>query len=274
MNLIICKYEKEGELMGKSKFETTRFYDMIEVKINDSHPHAYKPHLHSELAIGIIEKGDTVLTINEVDYEFGEGDAVIIMPYVVHNCQPKDIHNWSFTMIYLEDSFRDALADALSPDLKIGIAKLGQSEYNKIKNLTSILKSERDDFLKEVEIIDCINTIVDSIEVRISKEHDLVMERIRVYIEAHFLDSLSLDEIATEFDFNKFNLIRRFKRLYNVTPSAYQLQLKVNHAKHLLKSENNLVKVALEAGFYDQAHFSKEFKKATGMTPFQYIKAE
>lgn len=260
--------------MVNGKFKTASFYDMIEVKLNDSHPHAYKPHLHSELSIGIIEKGKTVLTINDVDYELSEGEAVIIMPYVVHNCQPIDIRNWAFTMIYLDDSYRDALISSISEDLKIGIAKLGKKEFDLIRSLADTLKSKYDEFIKEVEIIDCINKIIESIDVKISNEIDKVIEGIRLYIKDNFLMALSLDDLSQVFDMNKFRLIRRFKKLYNSTPSAYQLQLKVDYAKQLMKYEDNLVKVSLKAGFYDQAHFTREFKKATGMTPRQYAISE
>jgi len=266
--------------MKTGKLKTTKAYSMIEVKVNDTHPHAYKPHLHSELSIGIIQKGTTTLTINDIDYTFVEGDAVVIMPYVIHNCQPVDTNNWAFTMIYLSDSNKDALVELLSPDFKIGIKKLGKEEFERIVSLSHTLKTEKDDFSKEVEIIDCLNTIIESIDLSVLVELDKVIESIRGYIDENFLNELSLDLLEEQFSINKFKLIRRFKKLYNSTPSAYQRQLKVNYAKQLMKEcmgkekphkdETDLVNVALKAGFYDQAHLTKEFKKATGLTPKQY----
>ncbi len=259
--------------MGEGLLKTAKLYDVIEVKLNDAHPHAYKPHLHSELAIGVIERGDTVLTIDGVDYEIHEGDAVIIMPYVIHNCQPVDINTWAFTMIYLDDAYKDELLASIGKDLKIGISKLGSMEYQLIKRLAGVLKKEHDDFVKEVEIIDCINRIIDAIDISVKKRMDETLEEIQGYIEENFLEELRLDAIAAQFDINKFSLIRRFKKVYNITPSAYQLQLKVDHAKQLLKQEDDIAAVSLEAGFYDQAHFAREFKKATGMTPKQYMES-
>ncbi len=259
-------------------------YELIEVKTGGTHQHAYKPHLHTELSIGIIEKGSTILTINDTDYIFVEGDAVVIMPNVVHNCQPVDIDNWAFTMIYLSDSYKDALVETLSPDFKIGVKKLGNDEYKKIKTLANVIKHSSDqNFQKEVEIVDCLNEIIDSIDHIIMVELDTTIELIRKHIDDNYQSDLSLETLEQKFGVNKFKLIRRFKKLYNITPSAYQLQLKVDYAKQIIKrklEKNNikmindkieLVDVAIEAGFYDQAHFTKEFKKATGFTPKQYI---
>ncbi len=130
-----------------------------------------------------------------------------------------------------------------------------------------------DSFIKEVEIIDCLNEIIDSIELKINQNSDKNIQNVKEYIDEHYLEDLSLENIETEFCIDKFKLIRRFKKIYNSTPSAYQLQLKVNHAKQLMKTENVIVNLALSAGFYDQAHFTKEFKKSTGMTPGQYMKS-
>ncbi len=57
------------------------------------------------------------------------------MPYVIHNCQPVDINNWAFTMIYLDNSYKDLLMESIHPDMKIGISKLGRSEFDMIKKI-------------------------------------------------------------------------------------------------------------------------------------------
>lgn len=259
--------------MAHKKPKTAQFYDVLEVKTGDVHTHAYKPHLHSELSIGVIERGETVLTIDGQDYHFKEGEAIIIMPYVVHNCQPVDINNWAFTMIYLDNAYKEGLMKTLSPNLQIGISKLSKNEYALIKSLSQALQSENDPFSEEVQIIDCLNMIVDSIEMKLEKEISKNIASIHQYMEEHFLEDIRLETLENLFNIDRFKLIRRFKASYNCTPSAYQLQLRVNYSKQLMKKQNNLSEIALEAGFYDQAHFSREFKKSAGMTPNYYLKS-
>ena len=84
------------------------------------------------------------------------------------------------------------------------------------------------------------------------------IQEINEYIKNNFLKEISLDYLQSVFKINKFVLIREFKRVYNTTPSAYQLQLKTDYAKQLFHKGDNFAEIALEAGFYDQAHFSKE----------------
>ncbi len=259
--------------MVHKKPTTARFYDVLEVKTGDVHTHAYKPHLHSELSIGVIERGETVLTIDGQDYHFKEGEAIIIMPYVVHNCQPVDINNWAFTMIYLDNAYKDGLMKTLSPNMQIGISKLSKNEYALIKNLSQALQSENDPFSEEVQIIDCLNMIVESIELKLEKEISKNIASIHQYIGEHFLEDIRLEKLENLFNIDRFKLIRRFKASYNCTPSAYQLQLKVDYSKRLMKKQTTLSDIALDAGFYDQAHFTREFKKSTGMTPNYYLKS-
>jgi AraC-like DNA-binding protein len=251
--------------------KTTAPCQLIEVKCNEAHPNAYKPHLHSELAIGIIQSGETVVAINGIDYHLVKGDAVVIMPRVIHNCQPIDIDNWAYTMLFLSGEYQAQLTAGMDATMQIGIAKLEKSAFAQIEALAKTLKSEEDLFLKEVELVDCINGIVDNLQRCVMRLEDAQMSAIRTYIEAHFLEALSLDSLAAAFCVNKFSLIKRFKKMFDITPAAYQLQLKVDYAKRLMRQSGDLADVAFRAGFFDQAHLTREFKKASGLTPGQYV---
>ena len=56
-------------------------------------------------------------------------------------------------------------------------------------------------------------------------------------------------------------------------PHAYQTQLRVRHAKSLLQARLPIALVATEAGFYDQAHLTRHFKRIVGVTPGRYASA-
>ena len=65
-------------------------------------------------------------------------------------------------------------------------------------------------------------------------------------------------------------LSRLFKREIGLSLNAYQLQIRIDHAKKLLINGVPIALVASETGFYDQSHFNRYFKRLVGTTPKNY----
>lgn len=246
---------------------------MIEVKTCSDDLHSYKSHVHQDLSVGFVQRGSTLLNVNGKDYPIQAGEAIIIYPFVSHICRPVDLKDWAFTMIYIDSEFcKDLFDNKQEPD-SIGIIKLKEEEFNKIKTLAEVLKSNMSSFDQDVELTSVLVDLFDTVSIHIKLTHNQDIQNIRAYIESHFLEVLQLSELERMFGMNKFTMIREFKKDFNTTPSAFQLQLKVNHGKTLLKSSSDIIDIALASGFYDQAHFAKEFKKAYGIAPLQYYKS-
>jgi AraC-like DNA-binding protein len=58
-----------------------------------------------------------------------------------------------------------------------------------------------------------------------------------------------------------------------MSPHAYQLDLRINAARRLLRHGQALTAIAHELGFADQAHFQRAFKERVAMTPGAYRRA-
>ena len=69
---------------------------------------------------------------------------------------------------------------------------------------------------------------------------------------------------------NKFHLIRTFKKFTGLTPHKFQIQSRVRQAQHSILNSSSLTEAALNAGFYDQSHFIKNFKRLLGIKPSAY----
>lgn len=82
-----------------------------------------------------------------------------------------------------------------------------------------------------------------------------------------------LDELAAEVGLNKAYLVRAFKRELGIPPHEYQMQLRVAHARRLLARGLPATQAAHAAGFYDQSHLTRWFKKVVGVTPGAYAHA-
>jgi len=96
------------------------------------------------------------------------------------------------------------------------------------------------------------------------------VQEIQNYIEYHYQKSLNLEKLSQKFHLSKYQLIRIFKDLSGVTPNEYLNILRIEKEKNYILQSNSLVLSALEAGFYDQSHFTHYFTRYTSFTPRQF----
>ena len=90
------------------------------------------------------------------------------------------------------------------------------------------------------------------------------------YLQANYIDNVSLAELANIAGISRFYLSRLFRREKGLTLGAYQTQIKVDRAKKLLAKGMPIATVATATGFYDQSHFGHHFKRLVGTTPRNY----
>lgn len=96
---------------------------------------------------------------------------------------------------------------------------------------------------------------------------DAIIDSMKKNLESVF----SLDTISFQHNMSKSSMIRKFKESTGMTPYDYFLELKIAKSLGLLNEPNNkVIEVALQCGFNNHSHFSKVFKKATGLTPTEY----
>lgn len=95
--------------------------------------------------------------------------------------------------------------------------------------------------------------------------------RVRDFLQAHYADNVSLEQLADLAELSRFHLCRAFRREIGVSPHAYQRQVRVDRAKVLLSRGMLVTEVASETGFYDQSHFGWHFKRLVGVTPGSYL---
>jgi AraC-like DNA-binding protein len=85
--------------------------------------------------------------------------------------------------------------------------------------------------------------------------------------------NLDLETLAKRAGLSRFEALRAFKKRYGLPPHAYQLCLRISHARRLLLDGVPPADVALRCGFADQSHFNRHFKRFNGVTPMQYARA-
>lgn len=104
------------------------------------------------------------------------------------------------------------------------------------------------------------------------KDHeDEPIKKAQQYIEDHFHEKITVDELASMFSLSRRNLERRFKRATSNTVVEYMQRVKIEAAKMSLESSReNVNEVMYKVGYTDTKAFRTTFKKITGISPIQY----
>lgn len=96
----------------------------------------------------------------------------------------------------------------------------------------------------------------------------LFVRRAREVISERYTETLKIADVAAEVGVHASSLARAFQRHYRCTPGELVRRLRVELAgRRLAQPEISLASIARETGFSDQSHFSRTFKRVTGMTP-------
>lgn len=89
------------------------------------------------------------------------------------------------------------------------------------------------------------------------------------FMTVHLADPLTLQEIAESASLSKFTFCKLFREMYAMTPFAYLMQLRLQHAKNMLSQNRDCTvkEAALSSGFRDVSYFGAAFRRFENMTP-------
>jgi AraC-like DNA-binding protein len=97
------------------------------------------------------------------------------------------------------------------------------------------------------------------------------VERGRDFLESRLtiVDSSEVEEVT---GLDRYQFARQFRAVYATSPYRYSVMRRLDRARQWLRDGRPPAETALEAGFADQAHLTRTFKAAFGMTPGRYVK--
>ncbi|MEU7188244.1 AraC family transcriptional regulator [Streptomyces sp. NPDC045369] len=97
--------------------------------------------------------------------------------------------------------------------------------------------------------------------------------RAREVLDEAFWEPMTAERLAAAAGCSRFALYRAFRAEFGLAPSDYQRQLRLRHARALLRSGAAPADAASATGFADQAHFSRWFQRVYGITPGAFRRA-
>ena len=96
------------------------------------------------------------------------------------------------------------------------------------------------------------------------------VRRVREYLAENYARQVRLSELASLTKLSPFHLARVFTREVGIPPHAFLKQVRLAHAKALLRKRLPIARVAAETGFADQSHLTRAFRELVGISPGAY----
>lgn len=98
-----------------------------------------------------------------------------------------------------------------------------------------------------------------------------IRDEIEVYIAAHFLEDISMQDVARVMNYSDAYFCKLFKRCFKVNFSTYLNEYRISRAKNLLTTTRSSIKeISTSCGYTDSNYFTRVFRRITGVTPSEY----
>ncbi|MEX3813932.1 AraC family ligand binding domain-containing protein [Paraburkholderia sp. BR13439] len=241
--------------------------------------HRFPPHAHDEFAFGVIERGAQAwLDGHGRRVIMPEGTICVINPGHLHEGRPATEGGWDYRMIYMPAT---GLTGLLREEIEnfSGTLYFPATVINDPQTMALIREahvcSESNDATQLEKTSRLATAVAQLVRRHGQMSHPIprlatipgAVKRAREYIDAHIAENPTLDIISQAAGMSPFHLLRAFKEAIGVAPHAYLVQRRVEMARHLLLKGHPLRQVAIAAGYYDQGHLSREFRRFFGVPP-------
>lgn len=254
-------------------------------------------HIHSVFHLLMFSEGEYHYLHKGKRIKFKPGTFTITSPDEIHKFGPfrcSQLNSYYYVTFVLQEiksgleldidfrKFMEIFSGEKISDITLPV-QFNKRQMSIFQNLTTILTEQLNSttkfnyFSAARTMIDIINFILNeccrSSESIDEKFDDFQIKKAKNFIEKNFSQQMSIDELSSIAALEPSYFIRKFKNTYQITPINYQMELKINAAKTLLKTTDLRINyIAERIGVNDIYYFSKLFKKITGSTPSEFRK--
>ena len=252
-------------------------------KVTDGCKVYYNLHSHTHWSLGAITQGVSTFLYRENSYHVTEGDLVLMNPDWPHACNPIENQPWAYLMLYVDTTWltqlrydEGLLQRPRWQDIANAVITDNHLYQGYCTMAATLLDDTRELLDKQTQVIEYLSTLMhtlDNQKLVLDRQTPAALNKLAIYLNEHCTEELSLDELCTLSGYSPSYLIRSFRQHFGMTPHAYIVNKRIQYGQQQLKKGISIIDTALNAGFSDQAHFQRTFKRLVAATPNQYRKS-
>lgn len=245
----------------------------------------FAPHAHADFVFGVIEAGAARTFFRGAEDVHTAGSVVTFGPGEVHTGAPAADEGWSYRMLYPSESLvrfiaHEATGRDFTPTFDTSCVH-DPVLADRVRATHEILEGDADCLQKECALLEVVGEIVirhastrpNETAPLSSSRSAAALRRVRDLLEAEYARTVTIRELADVAGLSTFHLIRVFGALFGLPPYKYLEQIRIQHARRLIRLGFPLTHVVHATGFSDQSHLTRYFKRIVGVTPGMYARA-
>jgi AraC-like DNA-binding protein len=236
----------------------------------------FSRHRHDTYAIGV--------TLSGVQTFWYRGAQRYCLPRQCHILHPDEIHDGSpateigfgYRIAYVDPSLiQKALGGKPLPFVPDPIVDLTPAQQGLLRRIWE-MNDEIDD-LGQAEITVDVADALEMASTAYMRSQRMLpiksLQRVRDTIAAAPASPRTAKDLEGLTGLDRWTLARDFRAAFGTSPSRFRTMRQLDQVRRLVKSGVPLAEAALEAGFSDQSHMSRMFKRAFGLTPARWAAA-
>ena len=235
-------------------------------------------HFHEFYVIGFVEGGSRHLWCKAQEYDLTAGDLILFNPHDNHYCAPLGGEILDYRAVNIPPDVMEKAASEITgknfiPHFTQNVVYQSDITQSLGRLYDAILKGgprmEREEafFFLLHQVLEDYAAPFDEAELI---QPNPQVQMLCSYMDEHFSENITLDDLLTMTSFGKSYLIRSFTRQVGVSPYRYLQTVRLGRAKKFLEQGVPPIDASDMAGFSDQSHFTNFFRDFTGLTPKQY----
>jgi AraC-like DNA-binding protein len=230
----------------------------------------------------VVERGAARFSLDATQQRAGQGELFVLEPESVHTGMAAVPQGWAYKVLYIEPTLVHEWAqrDGAPPRASRWVVFRDAALHRALARAHATLISEPPgDLAIEEAVLEAVAALRPHLRPgppdrgREHAEHAAV-RRARAHLRERWAHRVTLEQLSAVAGLSRFELVRRFREQSGVTPHAYQINLRVEEARRRLAAGAAPAVVAADCGFADQPHLSRVFKRAVGVSPGRYARAQ